>query len=82
MSPRRKLLLAGLSALVLCGVQACTGEAELNPQPLPPEGTPAAGSDNGSERGGDSPAAPPNPMDAADAGPADGDASDADGGDR
>ncbi len=38
MSPFRKLLLVGVSALALAGVQACSTETELNPQPLPPQG--------------------------------------------
>ena len=38
MGPFRKLLLVGVGVLALHGVQACSNETELNPQPLPPQG--------------------------------------------
>ena len=38
MAPIRKLLLVCVGAFALHGLQACTGETELNPQPLPPQG--------------------------------------------
>ena len=38
MGPFRKLLLVGVGVLALHGVQACSNETELNPQPLPPRG--------------------------------------------
>jgi hypothetical protein len=34
----RKLLLVTVGVLALHGVQACSQETELNPQPLPPQG--------------------------------------------
>ncbi|MBS2016541.1 MAG: hypothetical protein JST00_26895 [Deltaproteobacteria bacterium] len=42
MALARKLLFVTLAAGALYGVQACTSETELNPQPLPPE-NPGAG---------------------------------------
>lgn len=47
MSPFRKLLLVGVGLAMVHGLQACAGETELNPQPLPPEGTntPTPGAD-------------------------------------
>ncbi len=50
MSPIRKLLFVGVGVLALHGVQACASETELNPQPLPPQGS-----------SGDNP--PPDPAD-------------------
>ena len=69
MSPIQKVLFVGVGVLALHGVQACTSETELNPQPLPPQGgestnpppnpedkTGSSGS-SGSSGGGDVPAA-------------------------
>jgi hypothetical protein len=79
MLPIRKLLIVGVGVLALYGVQACTSETELNPQPLPPGGEPARTPDEKSDDqkngeatglGGGSP--PPAPADAADGGAADG----------
>jgi uncharacterized membrane protein YgcG len=39
MSPIRKLLLVGVGVLALHSLQACANETELNPQPLPPQGS-------------------------------------------
>ena len=39
MSPIRKVLFVGASVLALHCVQACASETELNPQPLPPQGS-------------------------------------------
>lgn len=82
MSPIRKWLLVGVGAFALHGLQACTSETELNPQPLPPQGgdstrspteEPAGGADkNGTSSG--VPAPPPTP--ARDAGAEGGDAAD------
>lgn len=36
------MLLVGVGAVALHGVQACTSDTELNPQPLPPQGGEAA----------------------------------------
>lgn len=85
MSPIRKLLIVSVGVLALYGVQACTSETELNPQPLPPGGggdlrnpqDEAETDKNGSTgAGGMSPA----PSTGSDAGAEGGDAADA--GDR
>ena len=93
MGPFRKLLLVGVGVLALHGVQACSNETELNPQPLPPQGgegtsggttqeppadpSKAAGGDSTNGAGGGTPA--PSPV-AGDAG-TEGGGDAADGGD-
>lgn len=92
MGPFRKLLLVGVGVLALHGVQACSNETELNPQPLPPQGgaglgdptqspdpSKNSGGDGTTGAGGTSGNPTPPPADAADAGTEGGDA--ADGGD-
>jgi hypothetical protein len=84
MTPFRKLLLVGVSALALAGVQACSTETELNPQPLPPQGGESTGEpqtpnkNSGDDTTGAGGASAP-PAAASDAGTEGGDA--ADGGD-
>ena len=39
----RKLLFVGVGVLALYGLQACTSETDLNPQPLPPQGGSSGG---------------------------------------
>lgn len=83
MSPIRKLLIVCVGVFALYGVQACTSETELNPQPLPPQGggdlrnpeDEAAGDKNGSTGagGGMNPA----PSTGSDAGAEGGDAAEA-----
>ncbi|MDB4933945.1 MAG: hypothetical protein JWP87_917 [Labilithrix sp.] len=89
MSSLRKILLVTLGAIALQGLQACSTETELNPQPLPPQGgeptrSPSGAGDDekasdpdnsaGGSSGGTS-GTPPSPG-APDAGPEGGDASD------
>jgi hypothetical protein len=86
MSPIRKLLLVAVGVLALYGLEACTSETELNPQPLPPQGgtsgEPARdpngkASDGTPTGGGTGTTPPPIPATPSDAGAADsGDASD------
>ena len=91
MRPFRKLLLVGVGVLALHGVQACSNETSLNPQPLPPQGgegtndptqTPPADPSKASG-GADTTGAggtPPAPAAAPDAGSDGGDAGDGGGG--
>ncbi len=91
MSLFRKLLIVGVGVLALHGVEACSTETGLNPQPLPPQGgessgdptqSPSPAKDPGDDTtgaGGTSGTATP-PQGASDAGAEGGDA--ADGGDR
>ncbi len=87
MNPVRKLLFVCAGVVALCGVQACSSETELNPQPLPPAGSSgdektrnpndeAASDKDGQMGGGTSPLPNASP----DAGAEGGDAADA--GDR
>ena len=88
MSPFRKLLFVGVGVLALHGVQACSTETELNPQPLPPQGGEGSGDptqapdpakNSGSDTSGGGTGGAASPPAAADAGTEGGDA--ADGGD-
>ena len=67
MSPIRKLLFVCVGVGALYGIQACTSETELNPQPLPPatgdgtrgpEGDESASDKNGQMAGGGTSPAP------------------------
>ena len=93
MGPFRKLLLVGVGVLALHGVQACSNETELNPQPLPPQGgegtgggteptpaDPAKNSGGGSDTTAGASGGPPPAPGSADAG-AEGGGDAADGGD-
>ena len=77
----RKLLFVGVGVFALHGLQACSTETELNPQPLPPGSEPArspepegaADDKTGGPNGGSSGTNPP-PL-SSDAGTEGGDAS-------
>jgi hypothetical protein len=67
MNSVRKLVLVVLGVLALHGMQACSTETELNPQPLPPtdpgegnEGKRGPESDQAGGFGGSTGAPPPN----------------------
>lgn len=53
MSPIRKLLLVGVGLAMVHSLQACDGETELNPQPLPPQGTSNPGADQKGDNTGE-----------------------------
>lgn len=80
MGPFRKFLLVGVGVIALHGLQACATETELNPQPLPPEGSgegqdPEAAKDDRNSDLGSGGTASPAPS-GADGGADGGDASD------
>lgn len=85
MAAVRKLFCVALGLLALQSVEACTGsdtDADLNPQPLPPEDSERSpGLSEGSDKNGSATASPPPSTPGAGAADAGGDAVNVDGSD-